>query len=480
MAKLDQYRAKRGAGRTPEPMPGRRSRRTRPPSRAPSFVIQEHHARSLHWDFRLERDGVLVSWALPKGVPPDPRTNHLAVHTEDHPLEYADFHGEIPRGEYGAGSVSIWDRGTYEAEKWTDREVKVLLHGDRVSGRYVLFQTGRGNQWMIHRMDPAPSDWEPLPSDLRPMLAVPGELPTGSSWAYEMKWDGVRALMAVDGGRIEIRSRLGNEITGSYPELRGIGEELGARQLLLDGEIVALDERNRPSFSLLQQRMHVADPSQAKRLAQRLPVTFLAFDLLHLDGHSKIGSPYDERRQLLDSLGLDGAHWATPPSFPGPGADVMAAATQTGLEGVVAKRRREPYRPGRRSDAWIKVKAFRTQEVVVAGWTPGQGRRRDSIGALLLGLPDGEGGLHYVGKVGTGFTDVMLADLRDDLGRRERAESPFSGNVPRAQVAGATWVEPSLVGEVRFSEWTRDGRLRQPSWRGLRPDKRAEEVRPES
>lgn len=476
MAKLDEYRAKRDARRTPEPVPGQRraGKRRAGAGDGNSFVIQEHHARSLHWDFRLERDGVLVSWALPKGVPPDPGTNHLAVHTEDHPLDYGGFEGEIPEGEYGAGAVTIWDSGTYECEKWTEREVKVVLHGTRVAGRYVLFPT-RGRNWMIHRMDPAPQDWSPLPEDVLPMLAVAGDLPAGGGWSYEMKWDGVRALVAVEGGRVRIRSRRGNDITVSYPELRGLGEALGSRQVLLDGELVAVDGGGRPSFELLQQRMHVSDATRARRLAATVPVTFMAFDVLHLDGTSTMGDTYDARRATLESLDLHGSHWATPPSFPGPGADVLEAATESGLEGVVAKRRRDPYRPGRRSGSWIKVKAFRTQEVVVGGFTTGQGRRSRSLGALLVGLPTPDG-LRYAGKVGTGFSDAALADLLDTLGSLRRPSSPFTGALPRGQATGATWVEPSLVGEVRFSEWTRDGRLRQPAWRGLRPDKAPDEV----
>src|SRR5579871_1163074 len=216
--KLQAYRDKRDAARTPEPVP--------PPGASPpdqaqdgSFVIQEHHARRLHWDFRLERDGVLVSWALPKGVPLNPKRNHLAVPTEDHPLEYADFAGEIPHGEYGGGSVSIWDSGTYETEKWSEREVMVVLHGHRVTGRYVLFKTD-DKSWMIHRMDPAPEEWQELPDLIRPMLCCPREtVPApGAGWATEFKWDGVRAVVYVDGGRIKIRSRNDLDVTDAYPE----------------------------------------------------------------------------------------------------------------------------------------------------------------------------------------------------------------------------------------------------------------------
>ncbi|HMD44514.1 MAG TPA: non-homologous end-joining DNA ligase [Acidimicrobiales bacterium] len=449
-----------------------------------SFVIQEHHARALHWDFRLERDGVLVSWALPKGLPLDPHQNHLAVHTEDHPLEYGGFAGEIPKGEYGGGTVTIWDHGTYDCLKWSDREVMVDLHGQRSEGRYVLFATGsrrRGgsakDNWMIHRMDPPPADWQPMPDDVKPMLCDPGTLPRDSrGWAFEFKWDGARAIVYVDGGRVRIQSRNDLDVTASYPELGRLGEALGSRQVVLDGEIVALNEAGRPSFGVLQQRMHVADAARARRLSATVPVTYMIFDVLYLDGRPTMDLPYDQRRRLLESLQLTGSNWTTPPSFTDvEGSDIMAAADQGGLEGVVAKRRDSPYEAGRRSPSWTKVKRFKTQEVVIGGWSPGEGRRHGGIGALLLGLPD-KGGLRYVGKVGTGFTDRILDDLHARLGALRTDESPFGGTVPRSQATEATWVRPELVGEVRFSEWTSDGRLRHPSWRGLRDDKKPSEV----
>lgn len=434
------------------------------------FVVQEHHARALHWDFRLEHDGVLVSWAVPKGLPMDRRTNRLAKQTEDHPLEYVDFEGEIPQGEYGAGRVSLWDSGRYELEKWSDDEVKVVLHGSRVDGRYVLFRT-KGDQWMVHRMDEAATDVEPVPDLIRPMLATAGSLPSGDDgWAFEFKWDGVRTVAYVEGGRVRFMSRNDHDVTVSYPELRGLGETLGSRPTVLDGEIVAFDDHGRPSFGALQERMHVADAGRARRLAQQTPVAYLLFDVLYLDGRSTVSQPYGDRRELLEGLELHGDHWQTPPWFGGPGAEVLAAAADNGLEGVVAKRLESRYQPGRRSTDWIKVKHARMQEVVVVGWTPGQGRRQGRLGALLLAVPD-DGGWRYAGKVGTGFTEKMLDDLGEQLAPLVRGDPPLPGPLPRAQVARATWVEPVLVGEVTFGEWTRDGRLRHPSWRGLRPDK---------
>src|ERR1022692_3214068 len=302
---LAAYRAKRDPARTPEPMGAPRPSRQQDQGR-PSFVIQEHHARALHWDFRLEHDGVLISWALPKGVPEDPATNHLAVHTEDHPLEYGSFEGDIGKGEYGGGRVTIWDHGEYELEKWTEREVKVVLHGSRAQGRYVLFATG-GKNWMIHRMDPARAGFQPLPERIQPMLAVPGSLPgSDDGWAYEVKWDGVRAIVYVSGGRARALSRNDKDITGSFPELREAGEQLGARPAVLDGELVALGPDGRPSFGLLQQRLHLSDRSQVTRRAREIPATYVVFDVLHLDGRSLLHLSYDERREHLESLGLSG------------------------------------------------------------------------------------------------------------------------------------------------------------------------------
>jgi len=448
-----------------------------------TFVIQEHHARALHWDFRLERAGVLVSWAIPKGLPEDPKKNRLAVQTEDHPLEYAAFEDEIPAGEYGGGVVKIWDRGTYECEKWSDREVMVVLHGQQSHGRYVLFHTG-GKDWMIHRMDPAPQDWEAMPELVRPMLASAGGLPSGRgegdlsqemAWAYEMKWDGVRAVMYVDGGRVRVMTRNDLEVVASYPELRELGAALGSTKIVLDGEIVALDESGHISFGALQRRMHVREAAKARRLAQQVPVTYIAFDVLYLDGRNLLATPYEQRREILQQLALRGPHWDTPPYFTGVGADVLAASVDQGLEGVVAKRLTSVYEPGRRSRDWVKIKNTRTQDVIIGGWRPGKGNRESTIGSLLLGVP-AEDGLAYVGHVGTGFSQDVLVDLTGRLMALEQEGSPFAGVLPTDIRRDAHWVTPTLVGEVEFGEWTRDRRLRHPTWRGMRPDLTADDV----
>jgi bifunctional non-homologous end joining protein LigD len=475
---LADYEAKRDFTATPEPAPRRsRSRSQAKGARTPAeprFVVQEHHARSLHWDLRLERDGVLASWAVPKGIPADPKRNHLAVHTEDHPLEYLTFEGDIPQGEYGAGSMHVWDRGTYETHKFDDREVMVTFHGERVRGRYVLFRT-RGNQWMIHRMDPPEDpDRAAPPPDLRPMFAtLAARPPTGDGWAWELKWDGIRALAYVDGGRLQLRTRKGNEVTHRYPELRKLGETLGARDLVLDGEIVAFDDAGRPSFELLQSRMHVENASTIRRLSAQVPVTYVLFDLLWCDGRSLMELPYEQRRARLLELGLTGAAWQTPPHGVGDGEATIAVSKQFALEGVVAKRLDSVYEPGRRSRAWLKVKNVLRQEFVVGGWQPGEGGRTGSIGSLLVGYYDDDGKLRYSGKVGSGLSGASIGELTRLFERCARDTSPFDAGKPPK---GVEFVEPVLVVEVKFSEWTAGGNIRQPTFLGVRPDKEPRDV----
>lgn len=327
-----------------------------------------------------------------------------------------------------------------------------------------------------------PAGPEPLPSALLPMLATPGSLPGGDGWSYEFKWDGVRALARFDGDGLVLLSRRGGDITATYPELAGLASQLTA-SVWLDGEIVAM-AGGVPSFAALQKRMHAGD-ARAAQLAAQVPVTYVVFDVLHHDGRGLLTAPYTERRALLDSLGLGGPHVAVSPWFDD-GAAVADTASRRGLEGVVAKRSDSPYRPGRRSEDWVKVTETATMEVVVGGWRPGEGRRGTTFGSLLLGLPRGNSRederttgapLRYVGQVGTGFTDDMLGELSARLRELETTDSPFTADeVPRDRARGAHWVRPVLVGEVEFKAWTDDGRLRAPSWRGLRPDRTPEEL----
>jgi bifunctional non-homologous end joining protein LigD len=309
------------------------------------------------------------------------------------------------------------------------------------------------------------------------MLAVAGSLPADDAgWAYEVKWDGIRAVVYVDGGRVRALGRTSKDITARYPELREAGERLGARPAVLDGEIIALGPDGRPSFGQLQQRMHLSGSAEISRKARQVPVSYVVFDVLHLDGQPLLDLPYDERRQRLESLGLSGASIVTGDSFRDvPGADVLAAAGQRGLEGIVAKRWDSPYRPGRRSGEWVKVKIFKTQEVVIGGWTEGNGQRSGELGALLLGIPGGDG-LRYAGKVGTGFGEQERRAILGSLRPLARKTSPFAAPIDPSVAALAHFVRPVIVGEVRYGDRTADGHLRHPSWRGLRPDKDPGEV----
>jgi bifunctional non-homologous end joining protein LigD len=317
----------------------------------------------------------------------------------------------------------------------------------------------------------------PLPDRLVPMFAQSGSLPPDDgTWALEMKWDGVRALAYCEGGEARLISRTGQDITATYPELRGLGAALAGRQALLDGEIVALGRSGWPDFEALAQRMHVSSATAAERLAARVPVTYLVFDVLHLDGRPLLAAPYHERRALLEGLAVHAARWQTPPSFTGvPGADVQAVSRQHGLEGVVAKRLESRYEPGRRSGSWRKIKNLYRQEAVVGGWRVGMGRREGLIGSLLVGV-NGRAGLEYAGHVGTGFTDQTLEMLTGRLAPLRRATSPFATGVPREHARGAVWTEPRLVVEVAFTGWTREGRMRAASYQGLRTDKSPADV----
>ncbi len=510
--RLSTYRGMRDASRTPEPVPEEPVPREVGPGGGAGFVIQEHHARRLHWDFRLEREGVLVSWALPKGPPSTPQKNHLAVQTEDHPLEYGSFEGDIPAGEYGGGQVSVWDAGTYELEKWREgKEVICTLHGRPDGGlaragaatrRFALIRTGgtKGkNTWLIHLMkdQPEPPDDAALPARaladpaltdraladeqppkvtdfIPPMLATPGTERTvhdPEDWAYELKWDGIRAIATVGKGGLTLSSRNGIDITAIYPELGNLGDLLNADSAVLDGEIVALDARGRPDFALLQQRMTLTPGPEIEEARTTTPVRLIVFDLLSLEGQDVTGLEYRQRRELLGQA-VDEAedhHVQVPDSLDATLEEAVEASRQLGLEGIVAKRLSSDYQPGSRSSSWVKIKHLRTREVVVVGWRPGKGGRASTIGSLLVAVPH-SGELRYMGRVGSGFTDRDLRAARTRLERLARSTPPLD-DVPGAEAADAHWVTPSQVAEVHYSGHTGGGRLRHPVWRGWRPDK---------
>ncbi|MDZ4092538.1 MAG: ATP-dependent DNA ligase [Arthrobacter sp.] len=530
--RLESYRAKRDAAMTPEPFTAERHRTETDSAETDSgtlrekFVIQEHHASRLHYDFRLERDGVLVSWALPKGVPTSKTKNHLAVQTEDHPMDYADFEGTIPKGQYGAGTISIWDHGYYECEKWiAGKEVIATLTGQDDGGlggarRFALIHTGRGDdQWLIHLMDPPgakkgqatpPADREtdreretasekakasgqesdaaatesgqpdaPDPADFMPMLASSGttaDLPD-KDWQFELKWDGVRALVLGDAKKIRLISRNGNDMSAAYPELtdRSCWPE---RDFIADGEIIAVGPSGRPDFGLLQGRMKLTKAADVVKAQSATPVRLMLFDLLSENGTDLRRLPLLKRRDRLESFfSTSGCPVELSQLIDGDVRHILESAEELGLEGVMAKRVDGRY-VGQRSRSWLKLKFERTQEVVVGGWRPGKGERGQSVGSLLLGIPAGSK-LRYVGRVGSGFSARELKELRQQLDALPRKTSPFE-EVPAADASDAHWVSAKLVGEVTYGEWTGSGKLRHPVWRGWRLDKNPEDVVMES
>ncbi|HMC52673.1 MAG TPA: DNA polymerase ligase N-terminal domain-containing protein [Acidimicrobiales bacterium] len=362
--RLDRYRQLRDFARTSEP-PGPKAVEggeqapeagVRPPEQGGRFIVQEHHATSLHWDLRLERDGALASWAVPKGIPPHPRQDHLAVRTEDHPLEYLEFSGDIPAGSYGAGRMGIWDRGTYTSDKWDEREVLVTFHGERTSGRYALFRT-RGRNWMIHRMDP-PLDpgRELLPRGLRPMQPVPGPMPDHQeAWAFQAAWSELRVAAACQGGRVALTAADGADVTSRFPELRALGEAMGTTEVVLDGEVVVAGADGRPDQDRLARRAGALTEAAARRLAGSSAAVLMLGDVVWLDGRSCAALPYTERRRRLEDLDLAGPSWQVNPDHRGEGAALLAAASAQGLPGIVGKRMDGPYRPGEASPDWVFI-----------------------------------------------------------------------------------------------------------------------------
>ena len=328
---------------------------------------------------------------------------------------------------------------------------------------------------MIHRIDPPSEERDPFPESVVPMLAKLAPLPANDEgWAAEVKWDGVRAIAYCQSGRVELQTRNLNVVTAQYPEVRRLTRQLGARDAVLDGELVAFDERGRPSFERLQQRMHQTDASVVRRRMKTHPVTCVLFDLLYLDGHDLTAEPYRRRRELLEGLDLQGESWQTPGYSTGHAAELLAASAEQQLEGIVLKRLDSRYTPGKRTGAWLKVKTVGRQEFVIGGWAPGEGRRRNRIGAILLGAFDAGGELRYAGKVGTGFSERDLDELLERLRPLARDGNPFAG---RRGPRDANFVAPELVAEIEFREMTAEGMVRHGSFKGLREDKPPSEVR---
>ena len=524
MPKLDEYRRKRRFERTPEPAPAKPAPAKPTLSGDGTFVVQKHAATRLHYDFRLAIDGVLKSWAVPKGPSLNPADKRLAVQTEDHPMDYANFEGIIPKGNYGAGSVMVWDRGTFivEGNVSADRqcargEIKFNLQGEKLRGSFVLVKLQRsekGNEWLMikHQDDAVDPRWNidehdgsvltgrtldeiveerparqqpnpiqpadlqgarqsAMPANLTPMLATPIDRPfSNPQWLFEIKWDGVRTLAWIDQHKIKLRSRAQNDVTTQYPELAALPEALNARQALLDGEIVVLDERGRSDFGWLQQRMNVRTPSP-QALAQ-FPVTYYVFDLLYCDGYDLRHAPLLERKKLLRHLLRPHNLIRFSDHEAGRGEELYALAQQNGLEGVIGKRAASRYVSVRSKD-WVKIKTTQTLNAVIGGWTAPRGSRA-RLGSLLLGLYEGDT-LRFIGHAGSGFNEKTLETVANDLKKRQAAVCPFDKKPQTNEKA--FWTKPALVARVRFQGWTHDQHLRAPVFMGLEPDIRARDCR---
>jgi bifunctional non-homologous end joining protein LigD len=466
---LREYERKRDPKKTPEPFKGKRK------SKQPTFVVQRHDARRLHYDFRLERDGVLLSWAVPKGVPLEPGQQHLAVHVEDHPLDYGTFEGEIPKGQYGAGTVEIWDNGTYELlEDKPNGGMTVRLHGKKLEGTWALVPahlSGDEKNWLIIRKrddgakPAARRDYKPMLATLEEVERMPRD-----GWEFEIKWDGYRILGLVSGGEARLLSRKDQDYTERFVNVaKELAKALKTPDAVVDGEVCALDDEGRPSFSAMQQG------------GAKTPIVYYVFDLLEVEGEPVIDLPLSERRARLQKL-LDGRNRCVrfSESFDD-GRALLDAAEERQLEGIMGKRVDSRYLPGKRSRDWLKFKTHGEEEFVIAGYTRGQGRREGSFGSLVLGRYDAGGELEYVGNVGTGFDEREIERLLKKLRPLERKDTPFPAvpKMPRVRKGDVVWVEPQLVAQTKFAEWTHDGHLRAPVYLGLREDKDASEVRAE-
>ncbi len=510
---LKEYARKRNFNATPEPPP---KETNKPKSDGTGFFcVQRHDATRLHYDFRLEVGGVLVSWAVPKGPSLDPARKALAMKVEDHPLDYGTFEGNIPQGNYGGGRVMLWDKGTYEvlggtpAQEQLDRgDFKFELHGVKLKGSFAIVHmkhAGKGNEWLLIKKkdehaspgydidefawsvatkrtqdeiaenvaSPSISELKGVRKssvfgELEPMLATAvNKPPAGSDWLYEIKWDGIRALCLIKDGRLQIQSRRGNRCEQQYPELAHLPKQVNAKTAWLDGEICVLDEQGRARFQNIQPRI-AANLSAVPRLAETTPATLFLFDILYADGYDLRGAALEERRKLLNSLVVPDDHIRISEAFAAAGEQMFEAARQMGLEGILAKDRRSTYE-GTRSRKWQKVKVSNEQEFVIAGFTKGE---RDYFGALVLGVQE-NGKLRHAGQVGTGFDHKMMKAIYMCLEPLISKTNPLT---PKPKIKDVTWVRPEVICQVRFLEWTQEGMLRAPVFVGLRNDKTAEEV----
>ncbi|HEV8574127.1 MAG TPA: DNA ligase D [Dehalococcoidia bacterium] len=546
---LEKYKEKRDFKRTPEPAPGAET-----DERGPLlFVVQKHAATRLHYDFRLEVDGVLKSWPIPKGPSLNPQDKRLAVMVEDHPLDYAPFEGVIPKGEYGGGQVIVWDAGTYSPDEggklsFDDREeaearmreglakgkISIFLRGRKLKGSWTLVRTKRSEKdWLLIKHHDEFVDLQrditqedrsvlsglsiadikagrlPERRPLDSLLVRPGDIKgaraadfpksfepmhaslsqksfSSENWLFEPKLDGVRAVSFIDNGRVSIFSRRGLDATRQYPVVAKELEEQPESQLVLDGEIVALDDSGIPSFQRLQQRLNLTRETDIQKAEKQVPVLYYVFDVLYAGGYDLRSARLDARKALLEQIVMPSERVLLVDHFEEDGEVAYKAAIEHGLEGLIAKKRDSVYESGRRSRNWLKIKGTKESEFVIGGYTEGGGWRANSFGSLLLGYYDDAGKLVYAGHVGTGFNDKMLKELKDKLRALRADESPFAvvpsrGSLVfgRPKSAPTTWVKPELVARVKFAQWTDEGILRAPSFQGLRTDKAPADVRRE-
>jgi bifunctional non-homologous end joining protein LigD len=445
-----------------------------------TFVIHQHHATRLHFDLRLEmmngKTPVLVSWAVPKNLPLKPGKMHLAVHVEDHPFEYGSFSGSIPKGNYGGGEVRIFDAGTYEVLEQEPGKLSFRLDGGRAKGVWHLFQTKDDEKnWLVRLRADERGEPDPVPT-LAPMMATLVREPFDDDrWIFEPKWDGVRAIATCSSDETMLLSRNRNDITATYPELQKLHDRLVCFDAIVDGEIVAMS-KGRPSFERLQSRINLQNPHDIARIAKQIPVSFVAYDLLYLDGRSLLKAPLEERKELLDALVVVSDNVQVSPYVPGEGTTLYEAASAQSLEGIVAKKLGSSYRPGKRGKEWLKVKTTFDADLVIGGWSKGEGSRSSSFGSVLVGAYEGDR-LRFVGAVGSGFSESTLASLLPQLQERVTDTMPFAED-PREMGPGRfgkpikdpVWVRPELVARVEFRELTSTGRLRAPTFKGMRTD----------
>jgi bifunctional non-homologous end joining protein LigD len=475
------YSQKRSFDATPEPEPmveGDVDPTTARPGT--TFMVHQHHATRLHFDLRLEMMNgptpILVSWAVPKNLPQKKGVRSLAIHVEDHPFEYGGFSGTIPAGNYGAGEVRIFDEGTYEVLEQEPGKLTIELSGRRLRGIWHMIKTREKDgkdEWLVMLRENKRDPLDPFPS-LEPMMAtLVDESFDDEGWIFEPKWDGVRAIATCVDETI-LLSRNMRDITATYPELSKLHQQMVSLEAIVDGEIVAM-AAGKPSFERLQSRINLANPRDIERATKQTPVTFVAFDLLYLDGKSLTDEPLEVRKELLQDLIVGDERIEVSPSVATEGKALFTAVKNAHMEGIVAKRLRTPYRPGKRSKDWLKIKTIYEADVVVGGWTRGEGSRSGRFGSLLVGAYEGES-LRFVGSVGTGFNEKTLGEVLESMSELETSTNPFDSD-PRDKsswgkpIKDPHWVRPKLVAKIEFRELTSAGRLRAPSFKGLRAEK---------